>query len=504
MKSDKTLLAAKNYFSVMIDYNIRDANATSTNFNSPENVVNRNLNESPSYINLSEDSDFCGFVYNPDDPDTYFEIWMGCLLTAVGILGIIGNIVSMIILSRPQMRSSINYLLIGLARYDTVLIITSILLYGLPTIYPYSGYLSYYYFIIYPKISPVTFPIAMIVQTASVYMTFIVTLERYIAVCHPLKARAMCTYGRAKLYFIGCLIFSTLYNIPRFWEVINRAHEIHQYPGLKEKIFTNEDVIYCIEPSEIRIDQTYINIYIHWCYLIVIYFIPFLNLAILNCLIYRQIKRANRERQRLSRSEQREISLATMLICVVIVFFLFNFLAFYLNILEAFYRQIRTNLTKISNLLVTINSSANFIIYVIFGEKFKRICLQLFCKRKYNRDAPDLIHYESSISNGGGDGGTNRMSRKFSRHGTTRSTIVNFRTGNGVSAGSGEFQTTTIPSKKKITRTRAPSPSPCVYYPARDIKRTTSINSSLIMSTHSLNGDWDNNGKNALVTSSDF
>uniref|UniRef100_T1GZ53 G-protein coupled receptors family 1 profile domain-containing protein n=1 Tax=Megaselia scalaris TaxID=36166 RepID=T1GZ53_MEGSC len=319
----------------MIDYNIRDANATSTNFNSPENVVNRNLNESPSYINLSEDSDFCGFVYNPDDPDTYFEIWMGCLLTAVGILGIIGNIVSMIILSRPQM-----------------------------------------------------------LQTASVYMTFIVTLERYIAVCHPLKARAMCTYGRAKLYFIGCLIFSTLYNIPRFWEVINRAHEIHQYPGLKEKIFTNEDVIYCIEPSEIRIDQTYINIYIHWCYLI-----------------------------RLSRSEQREISLATMLICVVIVFFLFNFLAFYLNILEAFYRQIRTNLTKISNLLVTINSSANFIIYVIFGEKFKRICLQLFCKRKYNRDAPDLIHYESSISNGGGDGGTNRMSRKFSRHGTTRSTI---------------------------------------------------------------------------------
>lgn len=60
----------------------------------------------------------------------------GILLNIVGVLGILGNIISMIILSRPQMRSSINYLLIGLARCDTVLILTSILLFGLPGIYP--------------------------------------------------------------------------------------------------------------------------------------------------------------------------------------------------------------------------------------------------------------------------------------------------------------------------------------------------------------------------------
>lgn len=50
----------------------------------------------------------------------------GILLNVVGIFGLFGNIISMIILSRPQMKSSINYLLIGLARCDTVLIIASV------------------------------------------------------------------------------------------------------------------------------------------------------------------------------------------------------------------------------------------------------------------------------------------------------------------------------------------------------------------------------------------
>ena len=38
-----------------------------------------------------------------------------------------------------------------------------------------------------------------------------------------------------------------------------------------------------------------------------------------------------------------------------------------------------TQLIQVSNLLVTINSSVNFVIYCIFGNKFKQTFLQLFC-----------------------------------------------------------------------------------------------------------------------------
>lgn len=50
----------------------------------------------------------------------------GIFVNLIGLFGIFGNAISMIILSRPQMKSSINYLLIGLARCDTVLIIIAV------------------------------------------------------------------------------------------------------------------------------------------------------------------------------------------------------------------------------------------------------------------------------------------------------------------------------------------------------------------------------------------
>uniref|UniRef100_A0A1B0CRX1 G-protein coupled receptors family 1 profile domain-containing protein n=2 Tax=Lutzomyia longipalpis TaxID=7200 RepID=A0A1B0CRX1_LUTLO len=401
----------------------------------------------------------CLYAYNPTDEMITFQFWIcGILLNIVGILGILGNVLSMVILSRPQMRSSINYLLIGLARCDIVLIITSVLLFGIPSIYPYTGYLFFYHYYIFPNISPYVFPIAMVAQTASIYLTFTVTLERFVAVCHPLRVRALCTYGRAK---------AILYNLPRFFEV-----------SVIEHVFKG-GVVYCVIASEMRSNPNYIEIYIHWLYLIFIYVLPFSQLAILNALIYAQVRRANRERQRLSRTEKREIGLATMLLCVVIVFFLCNVLAMINNIMEAFYDTTNDYLVNTSNLLVTINSSVNFIIYVIFGEKFKRIFLTLFCKGRIGRESPDgLIHDDSSFSNGDGN---HRNSGRFQRHGTSRSSTRS----NGTSL--------------RITRSvrvRAPSPGPCVYYPARDFKPRGGL---VTRSVSMQNSDWEHDTMDTIV-----
>ncbi|EAA01756.2 AGAP001862-PA [Anopheles gambiae str. PEST] len=387
----------------------------------------------------------CYDDYLPNELLVEFEFWIsGVVMNIVALIGILGNIFSMVILSRPQMRSSINYLLIGLARCDTVLILTSVLIFGLCAIYPHTGYLYYYHYQIFPKISLVVYPLAMIAQTASVYLTLTVTLERYVAVCHPLRARALCTYGRARLYVVGILVFSILYNLPRFWEV-TLISSTHPDTGL---------TIYCVKASDMRTNETYIKVYIHWLYMIFVYFLPFSLISFFNLMIYRQVRRANKERQRLSRSEKREIGLATMLICVVIVFLLCNLPAMMINIVEAFYSVIIEYMVKVSNLLVTINSSVNFFIYVIFGEKFKRIFLLLFCKPR-GRQSPDdgLIHDDSSFSNGDA---SNRNSGRFQRVGTTRSTSTK------LSNCSMRTIRTTVRS------TRAPSPGPIVYYPARE------------------------------------
>ena len=51
----------------------------------------------------------------------FFEFVVpGVLLNGVGLFGLLGNLLSIIVLSRPQMKSSINCILIGNLISDTV------------------------------------------------------------------------------------------------------------------------------------------------------------------------------------------------------------------------------------------------------------------------------------------------------------------------------------------------------------------------------------------------
>lgn len=229
----------------------------------------------PSMIDVN---DTCIHEYD-DELDCYRFLMNGILLSSIGLLGILGNIISMIILSRPQMKSSINYLLIGLARVDTVLIITSILLFGLPGIYPYTGCLFTYFYVVYPHIVPYIYPLSLATQTASAYLTLTVTLERFVAVCHPLRARSLCTYGRARVYVIAIMVFSVVYNLPKLWEASVKTQWLEQ----------SNITIYCVRPTDFRLNNIYVNVYVHWCYLIFMYAVPFGCLAVLNAAIYRQV-----------------------------------------------------------------------------------------------------------------------------------------------------------------------------------------------------------------------
>ena len=67
----------------------------------------------------------------------------------------------------------------------------SILMFGLPALanYTKSGFFAFYTAQVFPYITPVVYPIGLIAQSSSVYLTLLVTIERYVAVCSPLRAR---------------------------------------------------------------------------------------------------------------------------------------------------------------------------------------------------------------------------------------------------------------------------------------------------------------------------
>lgn len=97
----------------------------------------------------------------------------------------------------------------------------------------------------------------MIAQTASVYLTLCVSMERYVAVCLPLRARAICTFGRARSYVLLIGLLAFCYNIPRFWEVTWQNGYNPEVGNISSVVMT-----------DLRQNPNYISIYITWLYLV--------------------------------------------------------------------------------------------------------------------------------------------------------------------------------------------------------------------------------------------
>ena len=88
---------------------------------------------------------------------------------------------------------------------DTIVILTCIVLAGLPAIFG-ASYGS--------KAFPILWPIQQIAWTASIYFTMLMTLERYLAVFYKKSASVRNTIAS----MVCVLIFAILYNITRFLE----------------------------------------------------------------------------------------------------------------------------------------------------------------------------------------------------------------------------------------------------------------------------------------------
>lgn len=139
-------------------------------------------------------------------------------------------------------------------------------------------------------------------------------------------------------------------------------------------------------------------------YIIVLFFLPFFILLFFNAMLVRQLKTAIRSRATLStsKSNQEENNITLVMIIIIAVFLLCQTPAAINQILYVL--QGDTSLkdcssyhifSHLANILVTINSSVNFIIYCAFRRQFRRELRKIFRKQTLNDHTINRTLYSS-------------------------------------------------------------------------------------------------------------
>lgn len=144
---------------------------------------------------------------------TYFTLpyrVIGCMFVSIiFVVGFVGNVMVVIVVSRTRtMHTTTNCYLVSLAIADILLLVSA----PLPTIIEF--------FLIMDQCiwghvgcSIMVFTQYLGVNVSSLSITAF-TVERYIAICHPMRAQTMCTVRRAKRIIAVLWVFGICYCVP--------------------------------------------------------------------------------------------------------------------------------------------------------------------------------------------------------------------------------------------------------------------------------------------------
>uniref|UniRef100_A0A0N5BBP2 G_PROTEIN_RECEP_F1_2 domain-containing protein n=1 Tax=Strongyloides papillosus TaxID=174720 RepID=A0A0N5BBP2_STREA len=278
------------------------------------------------------------------------------------IIGVITNTFSIIIYTSANFRKrSINILLAGMSVSDLVVCLLAVPVFigtEIPTLFPKIE--------VPPKILAYCivylYPITIMAGCMSVWMLVSITVDRYLAVCHPFMVRVYCTINRAKITVAVITIVTVAFNFVRFWE-FDITEPSDETGGFAFK-------------KLLRADPIFMLVYQNIAYIISQYLIPLFVLCLLNLEVAKTILKATEQRRELVTSVKTEHQTAKMMIFVVIVFIFCYTFGIFLNLLEHLYREIFETtigymLNDINNILVVFNSSSNFIFYVKYSTRYR-------------------------------------------------------------------------------------------------------------------------------------
>ncbi|KAL3859749.1 hypothetical protein ACJMK2_009947 [Sinanodonta woodiana] len=310
------------------------------------------------------------------------------------LVGTFGNLFSFIILIRHVRKvSTYNYL--------TVLAIMDILVLYVGLLQLWIGELTDEIVNQGRWLCKIVIFLGYVSSDASVWLIIAVTVERFIAVCFPLKAYAMCNIRKARciIFCVICLI--CIINVHFFWTVDLKSVSSNDTVGRKCEASDNHKVL--------------VEVVWPWVDAAIYSFLPFVVITILNSLIVRQVFSAKQKRHQLqyilrspksvtrtmpSRNQgEGSKKLTCMLMSVSCTFLITTLPMNICLIVRAFWysNDVKnyatfTLLTTIAKLLMYTNHSINFFLYCATGRKFRKQFQTMMCICCTLRDSKQLTN----------------------------------------------------------------------------------------------------------------
>lgn len=279
-------------------------------------------------------------------------------------MGLVGNIISFLVLSKAHGHSPMFFVLRAVAISDAVFLFSVFILQTLVNINHWTG-VCHWCFRYRGYIQFSMWPILMMTQMTTVWLTVLVSLERYVAICFPLKSATICTMSKVRKAVIIIFVVSILYNIPRYFE------------------FKVVDQGVTIDKTSVGAHAVYRYLYTGALYSLMLFFIPLFMLIFLNFNLVLALKEGKKQWETLQFRQKKEQNLTIIPLTIVLVFFICGVPALAVNVIDSMnpYLLERPSylvFMVIANLLVVLNSACNFIIYCLLGKKFRSKLMEMF------------------------------------------------------------------------------------------------------------------------------
>ncbi|XP_033755680.1 FMRFamide receptor-like [Pecten maximus] len=286
-------------------------------------------------------------------------------------LGLLGNTLSFVVLLKLSKLSSFYLYLAFLALSDFGLLINGGIFRWLEMsgIYrPYKGFER--------MMCSESFATTLIFSQLSSWITVAVTVDRYIAVCHPFAVANYCTRKHAVIYVLVAFLVISALNLPNICLQWDHETSTCVFPG-----FTND---YCFKY------RSYIDLFMY-------ILVPFCTICTVNSLIVRGLYSAAGRRRFLtagnnssSATTAKKDSTAktvTTLFTVTACFLFLNIPFLGVSLYEIAYgygwHSIPGTLADVCSFL---NHSVNFILYGLSGQRFRSMFEETFvCRRILRR-----------------------------------------------------------------------------------------------------------------------